>query len=137
MISCNPTARSNLAVLLALCGGFLFAFAVRVLQFYTLLSSSRAVLLQQPFLLTPFIHQLKKEAPEAGSPGTYPESVVPGARAEGGAVGRDPQGADTVLMSEQNGHTGPLQHIPDIDGVIVIAREQQATCREKVLHSEG
>lgn len=64
--------------------------------------------------------------------------MVPGARAERGAVGRDPQGADTVFVSEQNGHTGPLQHIPDIYGVIVVAREQQATCREsEISHSEG
>lgn len=81
---------------------------------------------------------MKREAPEAGSPGAHPQSVVPGARAEGGAVGGHPQGADTVLVSEQDGHTGALQHIPDIDGVIVIAREQQATCREKeILHGEG
>lgn len=134
MISCNPTASSNLTLLPELCGGFLFGFAVHVLHcFIPSLVPLEQFSSNNPSSSPSFIQQLKKEAPEAGCPGTYSESVVPGARAEGGAVGRDPQGADTVFMSEQNGHAGALQHIPDIDGVIVIACEQQATCREEAI----
>jgi len=60
----------------------------------------------------------------------YSESVVPGARAECCPVGRDPQGADTIFMSEQDGHTGPFEHIPDVYGVIIVACKQQATYKE-------
>lgn len=63
--------------------------------------------------------------------------MVPGARAERGPVGGHPQRADAVFMSEQDGDTGPFQHVPDIYGVIVIACEQQATFKENdVLPSE-
>lgn len=74
--------------------------------------------------------QTNQQAPKPGAPSAYSESVVPGPWAECRPVRRHPQGADTIFMSKQNRHTGPFQHIPDIDGVIIITRKQQTTYKE-------
>lgn len=60
----------------------------------------------------------------------HPQSVVPRRRAEGRAIRRHAHCADAILMAEEDGHSVALQHIPDVDGVVVIPGKQQAACRQ-------
>lgn len=34
-------------------------------------------------------------------------------------------------MSKQDGDASALEHIPDVDGVIVVSSKQQATCKRE------
>lgn len=82
-------------------------------------SGAPALLPQSPLSLAPHPSTTQSHL-------SYAQGVVPGSRAERGAVGGHPQGTDAVLVSEQDGDPGALQHIPDVDGVVVVSGKQQA-----------
>lgn len=65
---------------------------------------------------------------------SHPQRVVPRCRAEGGAVRSHAQTADAVLVSVQDVESGSLQHVPYIDGVVIVASEQQASYRERKIY---
>ena len=56
---------------------------------------------------------------------SYPQSVVPGTRAEGRSVWGNTQCADTVLMSKQDGHPCSFENVPNIYGVIIVAAKKK------------
>ena len=66
---------------------------------------------------------------DQGSKVTHPQTGVPGRRGEGRAVRRHLDAADAVLVAEQDGDTVPLQDVPHVDGVVVVAGEEQAAWR--------
>ena len=61
---------------------------------------------------------------DQGSKVTHPQTGVPGRRGEGRAVRRHLDAADAVLVAEQDGDTVPLQDVPHVDGVVIVAGEK-------------
>lgn len=57
--------------------------------------------------------------------GSYPQSVVPGTRAEGSSIWGNTQCTNTVLMSKQDGDPCSFENIPYVYGVVIVATEQK------------
>lgn len=59
-----------------------------------------------------------------GETSAHPQGVVPWGRADGRAVRWQFDSADAVLMAKQDGDTISLQHVPRIDGVVIVTSEE-------------
>lgn len=57
----------------------------------------------------------------------YLQCVVPASCAESGTIRGHAQTADPVLVGVQYRHAVTLQHVPDVDGVVVVATKQKTT----------
>lgn len=54
----------------------------------------------------------------------HPQGAVPGGGAHRCAIRGNSHSADAILVAKKNWDAIPLQNVPHIDGVVVIASEQ-------------